>query len=184
MDIKKSTIQDFLAELASKKPVPGGGSASALSGAMAASLVVMVAQFTIGKEKYQQHEAEIKKIKTKALKLKEQLLDQADSDAEAYQKVMVTKGGQEAVLEAAEVPLATAEKSLEILKMAAFVSENGNQNLRSDAFVAMELAQAAIYGALENVRVNLPDLNDEKVVRDLKDKVDALLKATGSLVKF
>ncbi len=180
---KDQTIKEFLDSLSSKTPTPGGGSASALAGAMASALVVMVAEFTLGKEKYKDQEEKIRGISDKSKVLQMELFGLVDADSEAYEEVVRTKGSQPAVKKAAEVPLTTAQKSLEVLKMAEYVSEFGNQNLRSDAFVAMELAQAAVYGALENVRINLPFIKDEKEAEKLKCEVEKVLDGTNGLVK-
>ena len=106
----------------------------------------------------------------------------ADEDALAYKQVIKTKGEQKAVMQAAEVPLQTARKSLSILKMAYYLAKHGNQNLVSDAHVAVELAQAAIFGALENVRVNLPTIKNEKERQRLKNEIDAVVDKVKELV--
>lgn len=175
-------MNKFLKDLSSKKPAPGGGSASALAGAMAAALVNKVCVLTVSKEKYRGVEKEFKQLSKQAIKLQSELFKLADKDTKAFMKVK-TKGSQEAFKKAAEVPLETAQRSLAILKMAVYASEYGNQNLRSDAFCAIELATAAIYGALENVRANLPYIKDEKYLRELKDKVEHVLNGTDGLVK-
>ena len=176
-------MNKFLKDLSSKKPAPGGGSASALAGAMAAALVNKVAILTIGKEKYRDVEEEFKQLSNRAIKLQSELFKLADKDAKAFMDVIKTKSSQEAIKRAAEIPLETAQKSLAVLKMAYYASEHGNQNLRSDAFCAIELATAAIYGALENVRVNLPYIKDEKYVNKLREKIDGILDGTEPLTK-
>lgn len=183
MKIGSQKVDGLLKELASGKPAPGGGSAAALAGAMGAGLVHKVIVLTIGKKKYEEVEEHFNQLKRQISKLQEELLSLVDEDTQAYLAVVKSKGSQGSVLGAAEVPLKTAQKSFEVLKMAAYVSEYGNQNLRSDAFVAMELAQVGVYGALENVRVNLPFLKDEKARSDLTVKIDDLLGETNSLVK-
>lgn len=176
-------MDKFLKKVASKKPAPGGGSASALAGAMAAALVNKVCVLTIGKEKYREKEEEFKKFSQQATKLQKELFRLVDKDTQVYLEVVKTKGSQESFKRAAEVPLETAQKSLAVLKMAGYASEHGNQNLRSDAFCAIELATASVYGALENVRANLPFIGDEKYIGELKNKVDQILNGTESLVK-
>lgn len=183
MNFEDQKINQFFASLASKKPAPGGGSASALAGAMAAALVNKVASLTVGKEKYKEVEKEFKQLSNRAIKLQRELLKLADEDTRAFLAVIKTKGSQKAIQKAAVVPLETSTKSLEVLKMACYASEFGNQNLRSDSFCAIELATAAIYGALENVRVNLPLLKDERFVGNLRDKIEAVLNGTSRLVK-
>lgn len=176
-------MNQFLSDLGSKKPAPGGGSASAMAGAMAAGLVNKVCLLTIGKKKYQEVEKRFSQLNQQAEELQKELLQLVKEDEKAFLEVMKTKGSDKAVKKAAEVPLETARKSLAVLKMACYASEHGNQNLRSDAFCAIELATAAVYGALENVRVNLPFIKDEPYLRDLRDKVDQVLNGNESLVK-
>ncbi|HUV43105.1 MAG TPA: cyclodeaminase/cyclohydrolase family protein [Patescibacteria group bacterium] len=176
-------MKKFLNEVASKKSAPGGGSASALAGALAAALVNKVCLLTIGKGKYREVEEQFKQLNKEIVKLQKDLFILVDKDMRAYQAVVKTKGGQAATKKAAEVPLETAQKSLEVLKRAIYASEYGNQNLRSDAFCAIELATAAVYGALENVRANLPFIKDEKYLVELKNKIDEILNGAKTLVK-
>ncbi|HUS52010.1 MAG TPA: cyclodeaminase/cyclohydrolase family protein [Candidatus Bathyarchaeia archaeon] len=172
--IKDQKISSFLDDLSSKKPVPGGGSTSAVAGAMAASLVAMVANLTLGKEKYREVEEDFEQVLPRATQLKDQLLQLADEDALAYQAVVKTKS-QEAIKTAAEVPLKVAQQSLEVLRLAVLAVKKGNQNALSDARCAIELATAAIYGALENIRINLPYIEDKKFVCQLKSEIKKIL---------
>lgn len=181
MQIKDQKIKDFLSDLASKKPTPGGGATAALAGAMAASLVSMVAKLSLDKDK------EFKKIEENSEKLRKELLSLADEDCQVFKKVMdayrIKKEAQgrlrkiqEALKQAAAIPLETAEKSVELVRMASYCAQEGNQNAVSDARVGIELATAAVYGALENVRINLESIKDTKFCEDLKDKMDELLE--------
>lgn len=176
-------MKQFLTDLSSKKPAPGGGSAAAMSGAMAAALVKKVAQLTIGKEKYANVENEFLKIEKEAEELRKRLMELVEEDTQAFMEVIKTKNSQEAIKKAAEVPLETAKNSLKVLKIATYSSSKGNQNLRSDAFCAIELATAAIYGALENVRINLTLIKDKKFVEELKDEMEKILNGTDGFVK-
>ena len=176
-------VNKFLKDLASKKPAPGGGSASALAGAMAAALVNKVAILTIGKDKYEEVEKEMKKLSDEVIKLQGELTKLVGEDSQAYMRVIKTKSSQQAIKSAAEVPLETAQKSLAVLKMAVYTSEYGNQNLRSDPFCAIELATAAVYGALENVRANLSFIKDERYLGKLRDEIEHILSGTENLVK-
>jgi len=178
-----SSVNRFLKDLSSKKPAPGGGSASALAGAMAVALVNKVCVLTIGRAKYKNVEKEFKQLNQQATKLQKELFKLVDEDKKAYLEVVKTKGSQKAIKKAAEVPLETAQKSLEVLKMACYASENGNQNLRSDAFCAIELATAAVYGALENVRANLPFIKDDKFANELRKKIDKTLNGGQPITK-
>lgn len=181
MRIRERKIGKFLVDLASKKPAPGGGSASALSGAMAAALVVMVGELTVGKKKYQDVEESFQKIISQAKNLQEKLTRLIDEDAQAFLNVIKTKNSPTAIKKAAKVPLKTAQNSLAVLKMAVYASDYGNQNCRSDAFCAIELATAAIYGGLENVQANLPFIKDKKFEKEIMNSIEVLLKSTKKI---
>jgi len=180
--IKDQKIKQFLEALASKKPVPGGGSASALAGAIGAALVAKVANLTIGREKYKEVEEDFKKVLEQAEKLKKQLVRLAEEDALAYQAVVKTRS-QEAIKTAAEVPLKTAQKSLEVLRLASYAAKEGNKNAVSDARCAVELATAAIYGAIENVKINLNYIQDAEFTKKLKGKIKEILVGTEEKIE-
>lgn len=180
--IKDQKISQFLDDLSSKKPVPGGGSTSAVVGAMGASLVAMVANLTLGKEKYREVEEDFEQILPRATQLKDQLLQLADEDALAYQAVVKTKS-QEAIKTAAEVPLKVAQQSLEVLRLAVLAAGKGNQNALSDARCAIELSTAAVYGAIENVRINLPFIEDKKFVKNLREEVKKIMAGAGEMAQ-
>lgn len=185
MIIKEEKIKDFLDDLASKKPTPGGGATSAVAGAMAAALVSMVAKLTVVKAKDKGKEFE--EIEEKAERLRKELLLLADEDCQAFERVMQAyrtkkeepgrlRKIQKALEEASQVPLETAEKSVAVVKLANDCAREGNQNAVSDARVALELATAAVYGALENVRINLESIKDSKFGEEIKEKIDNLLE--------
>lgn len=173
-------VHDLLERLGSSDPVPGGGSAAALSGAMGAALVAMVAELTIGRPDYTEHEAVIRHLRFDALDRRAQLLDLAEQDAAAYEAVVrarrMPKGSdpereartaalRQAMVAAADVPLRAAVVAAEVLDLAQRIAPIGNRNAVSDAGVAALLAAAAIRGALLNVRINLPYLADDDALR-------------------
>jgi len=186
MVIKNQTIEKFLEELSSKAPTPGGGAVAAVVGAMAAALVEMVASLSLSKDK----EEKFREIGKKADKLRKELLSMADEDCQVFEKVMKAyrlpkesnkqqetrnKEIQETLKKAAETPLKTARKSVAVLKMASFCVQKGNQNAVSDARVGIELATAAVYSALENVRINLESIKDEKFCQKMKSEMEKIL---------
>jgi glutamate formiminotransferase/formiminotetrahydrofolate cyclodeaminase len=178
---------NFLDELASGKPTPGGGSAAAYSAAMAASLVAMVARVTIGKKKYKDVEAEMIAVAEKADALSKELEAAVAEDSAAFEDVMAAFGLpkntdeekavrsqaiQQATLKAAQVPLAVVEKSVKVLGLAQQAAERGNANAITDAGTAAALAHAAITGAGLNVRINLGGLEDKEQVLNLTASLD------------
>ena len=167
------TVGAMTERLASSDPVPGGGSAAALAGAMAAALVAMVAELTSGRSEYAAHEASINELRVSALARRALLLELAEEDAVAYDAVVRarrlpkeseaereirTDALRSAMLDAARVPLRTAVVAAEVLELAERIAPIGNRNAVSDAGVAAQLAAAGLRGALLNVRINLPYL--------------------------
>lgn len=189
------TVQQFLDELASKAPVPGGGSVSALSGALAAGLVTMVCDLTIGKQRYADVEAEILQYREQAEALRARLqgLLQADVDvygrlATAYKLPRETDEEQadryaaiqEATMEATKVPLEIAEIAAQVVVLAGPVAEKGSKVAVSDAGIAAILGEASVHSALLNVKINLPTLDDELFVREVEKR---MARATADLAE-
>ncbi|WP_459188713.1 cyclodeaminase/cyclohydrolase family protein [Parabacteroides sp. APC149_11_2_Y6] len=183
------TIKGFLAETAGSAPVPGGGSISALNGAIATALTEMVANLTIGKKKYAEVEGQMKVIATEAALIRERLIRDIDRDSEAYDRVFAAfklpkdteeekeeraRVIQDATKEAALVPMEVAEEVASVMETIIYVAHKGNQNAVTDACVAMMAARTCVLGALLNVRINLSSIKDEKFVDKLKTKADFL----------
>jgi formiminotetrahydrofolate cyclodeaminase len=174
-------IHAFLERLGSSDPVPGGGSAAALAAAMGAALVAMVAELTIGRPAYAEHEATIRHLRFDAVDRRAELLSLAQEDATAYDGVVRarhmpkdseaertarTGALQTAMLDAARIPLRAAVVASEVLDLAERIAPIGNRNAVSDAGVAAQLAAAGLRGALLNVRINLPYLAAGDPLRD------------------
>lgn len=183
------TVKGFLAETAGSAPVPGGGSISALNGAVATALTEMVANLTIGKKKYVEVEGEMQKVAAKAAEARERLIDYIDKDSDAYDKVFAafklpketdeqkaerSRVIQEATKYAAEVPMHVAEEASAIMETISYVAHNGNQNAVTDGCVAMMAARTCVLGALLNVRINLSSIKDEEFVKRMADRADQL----------
>jgi formiminotetrahydrofolate cyclodeaminase len=166
-------VRELAAALSSSAPVPGGGSAAAIAGALGASLVAMVAALTAGRPGYEAVDAEAQAIGGQAAGLRDRLLDLAERDSDAYDAVMRARrlpresdeeksarkrAMGESFVMAASVPLDTARTAEQVLQLAARIAPIGNPNAASDAGVAAQLASAAIRGAILNVRINLPYL--------------------------
>src|SRR5438874_7380979 len=83
----KMTVDDFVGQLASSSPTPGGGSASALAGAMAAAMVEMTCNLTVGREKFRDVEEEMQTVLARAKELREQMMEAVDEDTRSYNKV-------------------------------------------------------------------------------------------------
>lgn len=188
-------VSNFLGELASNSPTPGGGSVAALAGALGAALISMVGNLTAGKKKYENIEEDIKKIVSSSEKLRYELSQLIEEDVKAFnnfmatykmpketedEKRMRTEKIQEALIEAAKVPLKTAYKCLDIMILSREVAEKGNVNLISDVGVAVLMAEAALESAILNVKINLRMIKDEKVRTELSSSIEEiLLKENG-----
>ncbi len=182
------SVKDFLSELASTSPAPGGGTIAALNGAMAAALGSMVCGLTIGNEKYPEAQNILPTAKELLEKLGMDFALLADEDTAAFNKVMAAyklpKATEEektarrlaiqaANLEATNIPMKTAENAIAVAEALVQVARYGNQNAASDCGVALECAKAAATGALMNVSINLPSLKDTLLTEEyLKKKAE------------
>jgi formiminotetrahydrofolate cyclodeaminase len=189
MALIKLTVEDFVGQLASDNPTPGGGSASALAGAMAASMVEMACNLTVGREKFRDVEEQLTVVLERAGVLREKLLAAVDEDTEAYNAVSqayklprstdAEKAERNAAIQAAlkqatEVPLAVAQAAMETSHLAVIAIQKSNPNVASDARVARLLADAAREGAVANVEINLGSITDSDFVSRVKDELDGL----------
>ena len=192
-------VSNFLDELASNSPTPGGGSVAALAGALGAALISMVGNLTVGKKKYEDVEEDIKKIISSSEKLCYELSQLIEEDVKVFnnfmatykmpkdtedEKKMRTKKIQEALVEAAKVPLKTADKCLDIMILSQEAVEKGNINVISDAGVAVLMAKAALESAILNVKINLRMIKNEKIREELSSSIkELLLKEKGQKEK-
>ena len=189
MKLQDLTIKEFLEKTYGKDPVPGGGSVSALCGALAASLGEMVTALTIGRKKYADVEEEMLKYAPQMENARRKFLDFIDEDAEAYQMVFdafkLPKESEEeqkirhemiqkATLHAALIPLRVAETAVGIMGAIFEIGSKGNRNAVTDACVAMMCARTAAWGAILNVRINLTGLDDKDKVKELENRCMAL----------
>ena len=176
MKLVDMTVKDYLDLLKSDAPAPGGGSVSALSAAQGVGLVAMVADLTIGREKYAEYEEVCKAAKEEALKLYSELVAGIDKDTEAFNKVSAayklpkntdeektarSAAIREANVGATEVPFETVKLCLAGLKVTETMVGKSNPNAASDLGVAALNLMAGIRGAWLNVKINLPGIKDE-----------------------
>lgn len=176
MEASRLYLDEFLDNVASRNPIPGGGSVSALSGALSAALISMVANLTLANKKYEKNHKDMEKLLKKSEALRADLYRLIQEDADAYKKVVEaykTKNNteiQKAMKNATTVPLQTAQTTISLLDLIKTISTKGNKNASSDCGVALLMAQAAIKGALLNVEINLPFITDKKFVSEMGKK--------------
>ena len=186
MELRKLTVEGFINETASSSPAPGGGSIAALNAASSAALITMVANLTLGKEKYAAVEGDMKEVAAKAGALKDDFLARIDEDSNAFNKIMAafklpkdtdeakqarSAAIQDATKGAALVPFKVGQKANELFALAEEVITKGNQNAITDGAVAAMNARAAVRGAFLNVKINLGSIKDGLFVEDLQKKM-------------
>lgn len=183
------TIKEFINKVISNDPVPGGGSVSALNGALAGALAAMVANLTVGRKKYAEVNDIMVELSSRFEKMSQRLIEDVDRDSDAYNRVFAafklpketdeekqvrSEAIQRETKYAAQVPMEVARAVYEVLPMIDTVAQKGNSNAVTDACVSMMCARTAILGALLNVRINLTSIKDEAFVKAMSDEADAI----------
>ena len=183
-------LKDFLDDLSSKKPTPGGGGAAALCGSMATALTAMVCNLTLGKKKYADVTEQMEEILVKTNSLKATFNHLIDDDADAFRKLLSAfqlpkesaeekKRRSENILSATKratiVPLEIIQNCVEFLPLAYSAAEKGNINAVSDAGVSALLIGAAAQSAALNVNINLMGISDRKWAGETFDEMNRLL---------
>jgi formiminotetrahydrofolate cyclodeaminase len=181
------TLKSFLDDLASIEPTPGGGSVSALSGALGASLITMVAKISLKpKDLEADLRSEFEEIINLSMEARGYFEVMVADDADAYNSVIEvyrmpkdsdddrklrSEAIQKAFKRAAEVPMTILERAYELSPRAIFIAEKGNVNCLSDSAVAIQMLSAAVHGASLNVMINLKYIKDEDYNNSMLDKL-------------
>lgn len=183
------TIKEFINKVISNDPVPGGGSVSALNGALAAALSAMVANLTVGRKKYVEVNDLMQELSIRFEKLSQKLIEDVDRDSDAYNRVFAafklpketdeekqirSEAIQQETKYAAQVPMEVARAVYEVLPQIDAIAQKGNSNAVTDACVSMMCARTAILGALLNVRINLTSIKDETFVAAMREEADTI----------
>lgn len=179
-------VREFVDEVASSEPVPGGGGVSALVAALGISLGDMVGELTVGKPKYADVEDEIKSLMERAQALKDELLRLVDADAEAFKPLAkaysIPKDDpdreaimEEALLTAASVPMDIVKACARALDVIEEFSEKGSRLAISDAGCAASLCKSAMESAALNVYINTKYMSDREVAANINSELDELL---------
>ena len=190
MGFTKGTCEEFVEVLASKAPVPGGGGASALVGAIGMALGNMVGSLTVGKKKYADVEADILALKEKATALQADFLRLVEADAEAFEPLAKAYGmPRETEEEKAEkarvmaivlkdacaVPMEIIEKCCEAIDVIEEFAAKGSALAISDAGVGVVFCKAALLGASLNVFINTKSMADKEYAASLNEKADKMI---------
>lgn len=190
MTFSDITLSDFVSQLSTKAPVPGGGGASALVGAVGSALGCMVGSLTVGKKKYAAVEGEIKELMEKSQALQKRLLALIDKDAEAFEPLSkaysLPKETEEekahkaqvmavVLKEASDVPMEIMECCCQALDLIAEYAEKGSVIAISDAGVAAAMCVSALKGASLNVFINTKSMEDRALAEELNKKAGGML---------
>ncbi len=188
--------QDFINELASKAPTPGGGGASAYCGALATALASMVGNLTVGKKTYAAVEDEVKEALIQLEEQRNKFVELIDKDAQAFEPLSrayrlpratceelahKNKVMQQALVGATEVPLEIMEICAQVITTSKFLAHNGSRLALSDVGVAVLFAKAALKGASLNVYANASSMVNEAQARSYIQQADCLIEEYGAL---
>jgi formiminotetrahydrofolate cyclodeaminase len=192
------TVAQLLDALASPDPTPGGGTASAIAGAMGASLLIMVTGLAKSKTNTEDEKTALQAARLALEPLRAEMTRLADADSDAFDQVMAayrrpkvtdeekaarTSAIQTALRQATVVPLETLRACAAAMPLAAQVAEAGNRSAASDAGVAVGLLEAAAAGAEANVRINLEGLKDEGFNANVSSEVARLAAELGAAAR-
>lgn len=190
--LTEKNCREFIDLLSSKEPVPGGGGASALVGAIGMALGSMVGNLTLGKKKYEMYQEDIKNILQKAKKLQDELILLVDKDAEVFEPLSKAYGlprnteeekakrdevMEKALKAAGEVPLEIMKKSLEAINLHEELSVKGTKIAISDVGVGVAFCKSALLGASLNVYINTKLMKNREIAEKLNKEAEELLKA-------
>lgn len=189
------TVNEFIKELASNSPAPGGGSVAALSASIGSALSCMVFNLTIGKKSYNEYDENTKNMILDSLKQsdtsKEEFLSLMEKDVEEFlqlmaafklpketeeEKVIRSNKIKEGYVKALEVPFEVAKKAYSIYEFVLVACKYGNKNAVSDAGVAALMLQTAIESAILNVKINLSSISDEEYKKNIQLKCNELIE--------
>jgi methenyltetrahydrofolate cyclohydrolase len=184
------SVANFLDDIASNSPAPGGGSVSALAASLGAALTSMVSRLTIGKKKYADMQIEMEKVLKQSEELRAKFNAIIDEDTAAFNNVMTAYGLpketenqktkrtmeiQETTKAATLIPLKLMGLCIEAIELVKIIVEKGNQNSISDAGVAALMLHAGCEGAALNVKINLGSIDDANFVDQTKNKLEQQL---------
>ena len=189
--VESMTIQEFLDVLSSKEPVPGGGGASALAGALGNALGQMVSNLTIGKKKYALVEDEIKELAERMKGIQGQFTQLADQDAKVFaplakcyslpsdteeEKAYKAEVMEARLLDASLVPMEIMEKAAEMLEIMDILADKGRRMAVSDVGVGVQFIRTALLGAVMNVYINTKSMKNRGKAEEMNEKAERLIR--------
>ena len=186
-------IDEYIKELGTKAPVPGGGGASAVAGALSAALSSMVCNLTVGKKSYIAVEDDVKRILEDMNKHMESFIRLSDKDAEVFyplsqaygfkpqnneEKKLHEENMEKLLFNAAMVPIDIMKEAYSMLGAIDFLAKKGSKLAVSDAGVAVSMLRSAVCGAMMNVVINVKYMKDRIKAQNILDKASELLENT------
>ena len=189
--IESMRIQEFLDVLSSKEPVPGGGGASALAGALGNALGQMVSNLTIGKKKYALVEDEIKELAERMKGIQGQFTQLADQDAKVFaplakcyslpsdteeEKAYKAEVMEARLLDASLVPMEIMEKAAGMLEIMDILADKGSRMAVSDVGVGVQFIRTALLGAVMNVYINTKSMKNRGKAEEMNEKAERLIR--------
>ena len=194
--MEMNTIQEFLAVLSSKAPVPGGGGASALAGALGNALGQMVANLTIGKKRYADVEEEICGLLKRMEGLQAEFVRLADRDAEVFaplaqcyglpastpeERAYKEQAMEERLYDASQVPMEIMERAVEMMEILDILADKGSRLAVSDVGVGVQYMRAALLGAVMNVYINTRSMKNRQRAEEINQRALNLTKRGSSM---
>ena len=187
MSFIRNTTDEFTQQLGSSAPVPGGGGASALVGAVGAALASMVGNLTAGKKKYAQYEQDIRRILGEAEALRAELLRLMDEDAACFEPLSkayslskddpkYSETMENALRLACTAPMDIMRAAAKAIELHAELAQKGSALMQSDVGVGVLCCKTALMGASLNVYINLRSMQDETYAAALRAEANGLLE--------
>ena len=188
---EEKKICEYLEVLSSKAPVPGGGGASALAGALGNALGQMVVNLTVGKKKYAEVEEEMQEYLERLKNMQQEFLHLSDRDAEVFaplaecyrlpsatpeEKEHKETVMEEKLLDASMVPVEIMEKALELLEILDVLADKGSRMAVSDVGVAVQFTRTALLGAVMNVYINTKSMKNREKAEEINQNAKRMIK--------
>ena len=188
---EEKKICEYLEVLSSKAPVPGGGGASALAGALGNALGQMVVNLTVGKKKYAEVEEEMQEYLERLKNMQQEFLHLSDRDAEVFaplaecyrlpsatpeEKEHKETIMEEKLLDASMVPVEIMEKALELLEILGVLADKGSRMAVSDVGVAVQFTRTALLGAVMNVYINTKSMKNREKAEEINQGAKRMIK--------
>lgn len=188
---EEKKICEYLEVLSSKAPVPGGGGASALAGALGNALGQMVVNLTVGKKKYAEVEEEMQEYLERLKTMQQEFLHLSDRDAEVFaplaecyrlpsatpeEKEHKETVMEEKLLDASMVPVEIMEKALELLEILDVLADKGSRMAVSDVGVAVQFTRTALLGAVMNVYINTKSMKNREKAEEINRGAKRMIK--------